>query len=46
MSDGSGEKIKKFVFKTKNPLIGEGLPETLEVIIPEVNCAANWHLMF
>lgn len=36
MSDGSGEKIKKFVFKTKTPNVGEGPPETLEVVIPEV----------
>jgi hypothetical protein len=37
MSDGSGEKIKKFVFKTKNSRIGETTGESLEVAIPEVN---------
>jgi hypothetical protein len=46
MSDGSGEKLKKFVFKTKTPNVGEGPSETLEVIIPEVKInqirAACW----
>lgn len=46
MSDGSGEKIKKFVFKTKNPRIGETAAESLEVVIPEVCYVLMAHTFF